>query len=121
MPSARIAVQHQLGGLARDEFEPYLTHRLHLASCDLPLFAPNVLEALFQASRGLPRQIDRIAQFFDHRQGRGGGAIDLVMHMRHCCFRAAVFLERHTGRPLSAPATASPNAPDRRHTPTAGA
>ncbi len=59
----RIAVQHQLSGLARDELEPYLAHRLHLAGCDLPLFEPNALEALFQASRGLPRQIDRIAHF----------------------------------------------------------
>ena len=59
----------------------------------------------------------RGSQFFDHRQGRGGGgAIDLVMHVRHCRFRAAVeFLERHAGLPLCAPATASPNAPDRRH------
>ena len=59
----RIAVQHQLCGLARDELEPYLAHRLHLAGCELPLFEPNALEALFQASRGLPRQIDRIAHF----------------------------------------------------------
>ena len=59
----RIAVQHQLSGLARDELEPYLAHRLHLAGCDLPLFDPNALEALFQASRGLPRQVDRIAHF----------------------------------------------------------
>ncbi len=57
----------------------------------------------------------RGAQFFDHRQGRGGGgAIDLVMHARGCRFRAAVeFLERHAGRPLPAPAGPSP--PDRRN------
>ena len=56
-------------------------------------------------------------QFFDHRQGRrGGSAIDLVMHVRHCRFQATVeFLERHAGLPLSAHAMASPNAPDRRH------
>ncbi len=57
----------------------------------------------------------RGSQFFDHRQGRGGGgAIDLVMHVRGCHFRAAVeFLERHAGLPLPAPAAASPHAPDR--------
>ncbi len=55
----------------------------------------------------------RGAQFFDHRQGRGGGgAIDLVMHVRGCRFRAAVeFLERHGGLPQPAPATP----PARRH------
>ena len=51
----------------------------------------------------------RGSQFFDHRQGRGGGgAIDLVMHVRGCRFRAAVeFLERHAGRPRPAPAVGS--------------
>ena len=49
----------------------------------------------------------RGAQFFDHRQGRGGGgAIDLVMHVRGCRFRAAVeFLERQLGLPQPAPAS----------------
>ena len=58
----------------------------------------------------------RGAQFFDHRLGRGGGgAIDLVMHVRGCRFRAAVeFLERHVGLPQPAPVPTSPNAPDRR-------
>ncbi len=38
-------------------------HRLHLAGCELPLFEPSAAEALFQASRGLPRQINRIAHY----------------------------------------------------------
>ena len=56
-------------------------------------------------------------KFFDHRRDRGGGgAIDLVMHVRHCRFQAAVeFLERHAGLSLPAPAPASPPALDRRH------
>ena len=61
--SQRLVVRHHIGGLDRDELEPYLTHRLRLAGCELPLFEPPAIEALFQASRGLPRQINRIAHY----------------------------------------------------------
>ena len=47
--------------LARDELEPYLAHRLHLAGCELPLFEPPAIEALFQTSRGLPLEVNRLA------------------------------------------------------------
>ena len=33
------------------------------AGSELPLFEPRAVEALFQASRGLPRQINRIAHY----------------------------------------------------------
>ena len=41
----------------------HLAHRLRLAGSELPLFEPPAVEALFQASRGLPRQINRIAHY----------------------------------------------------------
>ena len=41
----------------------YLTHRLRLAGCELPLFEPCAVEALFQSTRGLPRLINRIAHY----------------------------------------------------------
>ena len=59
----RLVVRHHLGGLDRDELDSYLTHRLRLAGSELPLFEPPAVEALFQASRGLPRQINRIAHY----------------------------------------------------------
>lgn len=59
----RLVVRHHLGGLQRGELDDYLAHRLHLAGCELPLFEPPAAEALFQASRGLPRQINRIAHY----------------------------------------------------------
>ena len=31
--------------------------------CELPLFEPPAVEALFQGARGLPRQINRIAHY----------------------------------------------------------
>lgn len=61
--SQRLVVRHHLGPLQRDELEDYLTHRLHLAGCELPVFEPAAIEALYQASRGMPRQINRIAHY----------------------------------------------------------
>lgn len=59
----RLVVRHHIGGLERGELDAYLTHRLRLAGYELPLFEPPAAEALFQASRGLPRQINRIAHY----------------------------------------------------------
>ncbi len=57
----RIVVRYHLGGLAREELSAYLTHRLRLAGCELPLFEPPAVEALFQATQGMPRKVNRLA------------------------------------------------------------
>ena len=59
----RLVVRHHLTGLQRDEVDAYVRHRLRLAGCELPLFEEAAVEALFQATRGLPRQINRIAHY----------------------------------------------------------
>jgi type II secretory pathway predicted ATPase ExeA len=59
----RIAVRYHLAGLARDELPAYLQHRLHAAGTDLPLFEPPAIEALFDATCGLPRRINRLAHY----------------------------------------------------------
>jgi general secretion pathway protein A len=59
----RIVVRYHLGGLTREELPAYLTHRLQLAGCSLPLFEPAAIEALFQATHGLPRKINRVAHY----------------------------------------------------------
>ena len=59
----RLVVRHHLAGLDRDEVDAYVSHRLRLAGCELPLFEPPAVEALFQSARGLPRQINRIAHY----------------------------------------------------------
>ena len=59
----RIVVRYHLGGLTREELPAYLTHRLQLAGCSLPLFEPAAIEALFQATQGLPRKINRAAHY----------------------------------------------------------
>jgi len=59
----RIVVRHHLSGLTREELPDYLAHRLRLAGCELPLFEPSAVEALFQATRGMPRKINRLAHY----------------------------------------------------------
>jgi len=59
----RIVVRYHLGGLTREEVPAYLAHRLQLAGCSLPLFEPAAIEALFQATQGLPRKINRAAHY----------------------------------------------------------
>jgi general secretion pathway protein A len=59
----RIVVRHHLSGLTPEEVPEYLTHRLRLAGCELPLFSPPATEALFQATHGRPRKLNRLAHY----------------------------------------------------------
>lgn len=59
----RIVVRFHLPGLTRDELPEYLTHRLREAGCELPLFEPAAIEAIHQATHGLPRRINRLAHY----------------------------------------------------------
>jgi type II secretory pathway predicted ATPase ExeA len=58
----RIVVRYHLSGLTREELPAYLSHRLQLAGCTLPLFEPPAIEALFHATQGLPRKVNRAAR-----------------------------------------------------------
>jgi general secretion pathway protein A len=57
----RIVVRANVRGIARDEMAAYLAHRLRLAGSELPLFEPPTVEAIFQASSGLPRKANNLA------------------------------------------------------------
>jgi type II secretory pathway predicted ATPase ExeA len=57
----RIVVRAHVRGVSREELGPYLEHRLRLAGCELPLFEPPTVEAIFQASNALPRRINLLA------------------------------------------------------------
>jgi type II secretory pathway predicted ATPase ExeA len=57
----RIVVRYHLPPLTRDEAGAYLTHLLRRAGTELPLFEPAAVEAVFQASQGLPRKLNLIA------------------------------------------------------------
>lgn len=57
----RIVVRHHLAGLSREELPLYLVHLLRLAGTELPLFEPASIEAIFQATSGLPRKVNLLA------------------------------------------------------------
>lgn len=57
----RIVVRAHVRGLTRDEMGPYLMHRLRLAGSEVPLFEPPTVEAIYQASTGLPRKANGLA------------------------------------------------------------
>lgn len=59
--SQRIVVRYHLPPLGRDEAQAYLCHMLRRAGTELPLFEPAAVEALFQASQGLPRKLNQLA------------------------------------------------------------
>lgn len=57
----RIVLRHHLGGLTREELVEYLRHHLRLAGTELMLFEPSAIEAIFQATNGVPRKINALA------------------------------------------------------------
>ena len=59
----RIVMRHRFPGIAREEVEDYLEHRLRLAGCPRKLFAPEAAQALFDASKGLLRPLDNLAHY----------------------------------------------------------
>ena len=79
----RLVVRHHLPGLDRSELDDYLTHRLRLAGCELPLFEPPAVEALFQAARGLPRLINRIAHYALSAAALDNARIVNPEHLQH--------------------------------------
>jgi general secretion pathway protein A len=56
-----IVVRYHVAGLGRDEIGPYLVHLLRLAGTELPLLEPAAVEAVFQATQGLPRKVNLLA------------------------------------------------------------
>ena len=57
----RIGTTCHLLGLTREETDRYIAHHLQLAGCVQPLFDPSATAAIFAASKGLPRLINRAA------------------------------------------------------------
>ena len=57
----RMVIRCRLGSLEADEVGGYLAHRLHLAGCEIDLFAKEAIASLALASKGIPRKLDRLA------------------------------------------------------------
>ena len=81
----RIVMRYRLPGLGRDEIGPYLTHCLRRAGCELPLFGPDSREALFEASRGRPRLVSRLAHYALAAAALEKAGSVSAEHVRHAC------------------------------------
>jgi transposase len=57
----RIAVQYHLEGLSREELDAYLAHQLKAAGVTQPLFDEMARQALYQATKGIPRKVNKLA------------------------------------------------------------
>jgi type II secretory pathway predicted ATPase ExeA len=57
----RIAVHYHLEGLTREEFDAYLAHQLKAAGITQPLFDDTATQALYQASKGILRKVNKLA------------------------------------------------------------
>ena len=59
----RVVVRHHVPPLEHDEVGPYLQHLLRLAGTEVPLFEEPAIAAIFQATNGLARKVNRVAHY----------------------------------------------------------
>ena len=59
--SRRVVVRYHVLPLGRDELGPYLAHLLRRAGTELPLFEPAAIEAIYQATQGVPGKVNPLA------------------------------------------------------------
>jgi type II secretory pathway predicted ATPase ExeA len=57
----RIAVHYHLEGLSREELDAYLAQQLKAAGVTQPLFDDTARQALYQASKGILRKVNKLA------------------------------------------------------------
>lgn len=57
----RIAVHYHLEGLAREELDAYVAHQLKAAGISQPLLDDTAMQALYQASKGILRKVNKLA------------------------------------------------------------
>jgi general secretion pathway protein A len=79
----RIAVQYHLEGLSREELDAYLAHQLKAAGVSQPLFDDTARQALYQASKGIPRKINKLAR----------AALSLAAQRKISCVNEAIRLD----------------------------
>src|SRR5215467_356822 len=57
----RIAVHYHLEGLSREELDAYVAHQLKAAGVSQPLFDDTATQALYQATKGILRKVNKLA------------------------------------------------------------
>jgi general secretion pathway protein A len=58
----RIAVHYHLEGISREEVQAYLAQQLKASGISEPLFDDTATQALYQASRGILRKVNKLAR-----------------------------------------------------------
>lgn len=76
----RITARYHLQPLSQDEVAQYVQHRLRIAGCQRPLFAPRALKRLHQLSGGIPRLINLLCdRALLAAYGQGQWQVDTAM------------------------------------------
>lgn len=57
----RIGVHYHLEGLSREELDGYLAQQLKASGIGQPLFDDTARQALYQATKGIPRKVNKLA------------------------------------------------------------
>jgi general secretion pathway protein A len=57
----RVATHYHLEGLTRDELDAYLAQQLKAAGVSHPLFDDTARQGLYQATKGIPRKVNKLA------------------------------------------------------------
>ena len=57
----RVGVHYHMEGLSREELDAYLAQQCKAAGVSQPLFDDTARQALYQATKGIPRKINKLA------------------------------------------------------------
>src|SRR5437588_1800597 len=57
----RVATHYHLAGLTREELDAYLAQQLKAAGVSQPLFDDTARQGLYQATKGIPRKVNKLA------------------------------------------------------------
>ena len=57
----RIGVHYHMEGLTREELDGYLAQQLKAAGATQPLFDDTARQGLYQATKGIPRKVNKLA------------------------------------------------------------
>lgn len=57
----RVAVHYHLEGFTREELDEYLIQQLKASGITAPLFADAARQAIYQATKGIPRKVNKLA------------------------------------------------------------
>jgi type II secretory pathway predicted ATPase ExeA len=57
----RIGTHYHLEGLSREELDAYLAQQLKAAGVTQPLFDDTARQGLYQATKGIPRKVNKLA------------------------------------------------------------